>query len=153
MGMRLRYLGVLFAILVGVAVGVSAFTFHYAEGASYLSNDPKACVNCHIMNDEYNGWLRGPHHAVAVCNDCHVPHNFIGKYIAKATNGYHHSKAFTLQSFHEPIMITPHSSEVLQANCIRCHGDFVSEIVHSSRDVQDGAIQCVQCHRRVGHGG
>src|SRR5690348_15823983 len=115
MGKRLRYLGVLFAVLVGVAVGVSAFTFHYAEGASYLSNDPRACVHCHTMNDEYHGCLRGPHHAVAVCNDCHVPHNFIGKYIAKATNGYHHSKAFTLQNLHEPIMITPHSSEVLQA--------------------------------------
>src|SRR3982751_1621280 len=91
MRFRLRYFALILAVLAGVAVGVSAFTFHYAQGASYLSNDPKACVNCHIMNDEYNGWQRGPHHAVAVCNDCHVPHGFPAKWIAKATNGYHHS--------------------------------------------------------------
>jgi cytochrome c nitrite reductase small subunit len=152
MPLRLRYLLVILAILVGVAVGVSAFTFRYAEGTSYLSNDPKACVNCHIMNDQYDGWLRGPHHVVAVCNDCHVPHDFVGKWIAKAANGYHHSKAFTLQNFHEPIMISAHNADVLQANCLRCHGSFVSDVVHGSKDVQGGAIKCVQCHRRVGHG-
>ncbi|HSV16729.1 MAG TPA: cytochrome c nitrite reductase small subunit [Tepidisphaeraceae bacterium] len=152
--MRLRHFAIIFAVMVGVAVGVSTFTFHYARGASYLSNDPKACVNCHIMNDQYDGWLQSPHHAVAVCNDCHVPHDFVGKWIAKAANGYHHSKAFTLQNFHEPIMITPHNADTLQANCLRCHGDLVSEIVHGSREthVGDGTIKCVQCHRRVGHG-
>src|SRR5262245_54957198 len=32
-------------ILAGVLLGTGAFTVHYAEGFSYLSNDPKACVN------------------------------------------------------------------------------------------------------------
>ena len=35
--------------MVGLLVGIGSYTFYYAQGASYLSNDPRACVNCHIM--------------------------------------------------------------------------------------------------------
>ena len=30
------------------------------------------------------------------CNDCHVPHDFLGKYTSKASNGFWHSAHFTL---------------------------------------------------------
>jgi len=40
---------VLLAVFAGASLGVGAFTFGYAQGASYLSNDPAACVNCHVM--------------------------------------------------------------------------------------------------------
>ena len=135
---------------MGLAIGISGFTFNYAEGLSYLSNDPKACVNCHIMHEQYDGWLKGSHHAVAGCNDCHVPHETVGKYLAKGLNGYHHSKAFTLQDFHEPIMITPRNARALRDNCLRCHDSFVHEILgpNESGDV----VSCVHCHRNVGHG-
>jgi cytochrome c nitrite reductase small subunit len=107
----------LLAALFGLLVGVGVYTFNYAEGFSYFSTDPKACANCHIMNDEYDSWRKGPHHAAAVCVDCHLPHDLIGKYIAKASNGYHHSKGFTFQDFHEPILIKPHNAQILQENC------------------------------------
>ena len=54
----------LLALLFGAVAGLGVFTFAYAEGASYLSDDPAACRNCHIMNDVYDAWTRGPHHAV-----------------------------------------------------------------------------------------
>lgn len=139
------------AIPLGLAGGLGLYTFSYAEGLSYLSNDPKACVNCHVMNEQYDGWVKGSHKAVATCNDCHVPHDPIGRYLAKASNGYHHSRAFTLQDFHEPIQITTRNARALQDNCIRCHGDFVHEIVDGSTTAPD-AVQCVHCHREVGHG-
>jgi cytochrome c nitrite reductase small subunit len=41
---------VLFAGSVGAGVGT--FTFGYARGFSYLSADPRACVNCHVMNEQ-----------------------------------------------------------------------------------------------------
>ena len=69
---------------------------------------------------------RGPHHAVATCNDCHIPHTFPDKYVVKALNGFNHSAAFTLQNFHEPIQITPFNKTVALNNCQYCHGDFVS---------------------------
>src|SRR5262245_9663666 len=93
------------AVPLGAALGLGVFTFRNAEGLTYLGNNPADCANCHIMNEQYDGWVKGSHHNVATCNDCHVPHDFIGKYMSKASNGYHHSKGFTLQDFHEPIMI------------------------------------------------
>lgn len=148
------------AILLGIPAGVGLYTFTYAEGLSYLSNDPRACVNCHIMTDQYESWVRSSHHEVATCNDCHVPTDLIGKYFAKASNGWHHSSGFTLQSprpdedgmyFHEPIMIKPANSQILQDNCLRCHGDFVHDIVGGSSYAED-AVRCVHCHFTVGHG-
>jgi cytochrome c nitrite reductase small subunit len=148
-GLRKRALIV--AIALGALAGLGGFTFNYGEGLSYFSTDPRACANCHIMNDQYNSWTKAPHHGAAVCVDCHLPHEFIPKYIAKADNGYRHSKGFTFMDFHEPIMIKPGNARILQDNCLRCHGDFVHDIVQGSTTAED-AVQCVHCHRGVGHG-
>lgn len=155
-------LGAGLAILCGACLGVGAFTMHFAEGFSYLSNNPAACANCHVMNDEFDSWRKGPHHSAATCNDCHVPPRFPAKYVAKAMNGFSHSKGFTLQPsapdepgatrfIHEPIAIKAKNSQILQDNCLRCHGEFVHEVVRGSTWADD-AIRCVHCHRSVGHG-
>jgi cytochrome c nitrite reductase small subunit len=132
-------------------MGVGAFTFHYGEGLSYFSTDPRACANCHIMNDEYASWTQGPHHGAARCVDCHLPHAVVPKYLAKADNGYRHSKGFTFLDFHEPIQITPKNARILQQNCERCHEDFVHDILRGA-DGSGEPLQCVQCHRSAGHG-
>jgi cytochrome c nitrite reductase small subunit len=134
---------------VGVLLGVGGITFDYAEGLSYLSTDPAACANCHIMLPQHDGWQKASHHNVATCVDCHLPAGFPDNYVAKARNGWNHSKAFTLQDFPEPIFITPGNAESLHANCLRCHADLVHEqsIVHV-----EGAPRCVRCHADVGHG-
>ena len=103
-------LSIVLAVLLGLLAGIGAYTFLYAEGLSYMSDDPKVCVNCHIMQPQYDSWQKASHHTVATCVTCHLPHDFIGKYYSKAENGYHHSKAFTLQNFHEPITITEKAS-------------------------------------------
>ncbi len=139
------------AALVAVLGGVGTFTFHYADGLSYLSTDPAACANCHIMNDEYAAWQRGPHGAAANCVDCHLPHALATKWLAKGSHGYRHSKGFTLQDFHEPVRITPGDAEIVQENCLRCHGDFVHEMTALPMRADD-PVRCVQCHRRIGHG-
>ena len=139
------------AALVGAVAGLGLFTFGYAEGLSYFSADPRACANCHIMNDEYASWLKGPHHGAARCVDCHLPHEVVPKWLAKAENGYHHSKGFTLEDFHEPIMIKPSNEAILEANCQRCHADFVHDVLPAGRE-GDTSVTCVHCHRRVGHG-
>jgi cytochrome c nitrite reductase small subunit len=153
---------IVLATLLGMLGGIGGHTFRYARGFSYLSNDPAACVNCHVMREQYDSWRKGPHHAAATCNDCHVPPHFPQKYLAKASNGYHHSLGFTFQPsrpddpahepfFHEPIMIKQRNSQILQDNCLRCHGDFVHGIVRGSTWADD-ATRCVHCHRGVGHG-
>jgi cytochrome c nitrite reductase small subunit len=137
--------------LVGVLVGAGGYTVYYAEATSYLSDDPRACVNCHIMRPHYDGWQKASHHAVATCNDCHVPQGFFARYWAKAVNGYRHSKAFTLQDFHEPIRIHDDNSRTLNANCQRCHAELVSEVTAHVAG-QLGGLDCVRCHTSVGHG-
>lgn len=138
------------AVLVSLAalVGLGIFTFLYARGGSYFSDDPKACVNCHIMNDVYNSWSRSSHQAVATCNACHVPHDIVGKWLSKARNGFNHAVAFTLQNFPEPIRITELNRQILQTNCVDCHSVIVSEIVHEANFERN----CFGCHRGVGHG-
>jgi cytochrome c nitrite reductase small subunit len=143
--------GLVLSALLGVLIGAGGYAFHSAHGLSYLSNDPRACVNCHIMREQFDGWQKASHHAHATCNDCHTPHNFIGKYYTKAENGFWHSKGFTLQDFHEPIMIREKSRVVLDNTCLHCHGQFVSEVIaHGSAD--ESIFDCVRCHSQVGHG-
>jgi cytochrome c nitrite reductase small subunit len=137
--------------MVGMAFGVAGFTFHYAEGTSYLSTDPRACANCHIMQPQLDAWQKSSHHTVATCVDCHLPHSGIEKYVAKARNGWNHSRAFTLQDFAEPIRISETNAEILQTNCLRCHEDLVHEVLPAAT-TDRAAIRCVHCHRAAGHG-
>jgi cytochrome c nitrite reductase small subunit len=147
----MRNVAVLASLVLGLLLGLGLFTFNYAEGLSYFSTDPAACANCHIMNEQYDSWQKASHHGVARCVDCHLPHAFVPKYLAKAENGYFHSKGFTFQDFHEPIMIKPKNGHILQENCLSCHGDIVHELVTGATTDRD-AIACVHCHVSVGHG-
>ena len=134
--------------LIGAAIGLGGFTFVYARGSSYLTNDPRACANCHVMREHYDAWRKSSHHHVAVCNDCHAPPGGLAKYWTKARNGFNHSVAFTTGRFHEPIEITARNREVTQEQCRRCHADMV-EAIESHGD--GGAIDCIRCHASVGH--
>jgi cytochrome c nitrite reductase small subunit len=140
---------VLFAIFLGLLAGVGTFTFGYGKGASYLSNNPKGCVNCHAMQEHYNSWQHSSHHHVAVCNDCHLPHDPILKWVTKADNGFFHSLAFTLQNYRDPIQIKPRNRRITQGACVDCHKDFV----HALLPATDGQsmTNCVHCHAEVGH--
>lgn len=146
----IKALPILISVFVGIAIGLGTYTFQFAKGLAYLSNDPNQCANCHIMRDQLDSWQKSSHHGRAVCNDCHTPHSLLPKLITKAENGWNHSVKFTLQNFKEPIRLRQVNSERLQENCLRCHAEFVADIrmaTHSSTD-----LNCVRCHANVGHG-
>lgn len=141
------------AVLCGAFAGLGGFTVHKARALSYLSNEPEVCANCHIMQPQLDSWQHSSHHSVAKCVDCHLPHDFVGKYVAKAVNGYHHSAGFTLQNFAEPIIIKERNAAILQANCERCHADLVHDQLATRDPAKPGdTLQCTHCHDRVGHG-
>jgi len=133
------------AAAAGLALGIGAYAFVYAKGYSYAGNDPATCANCHVMAPYYSGWQAAPHHQVATCNDCHTPASFFARYLVKATNGYHHSMAFTLGGYPDAIRARPESKAVVEKNCRRCHRDLVEEIAHG------GDVSCARCHPSVGH--
>jgi cytochrome c nitrite reductase small subunit len=139
-------------LVLGLAAGVGAYTFVYAEGGSYLTNDPAACANCHVMRDHLGAWQRSSHRAVAVCNDCHTPAGLVPKYLTKASNGFWHSFAFTSGRFPEPLRIKPGNLAVAEAACHRCHAEIVQGI-EGRHHVEGGAaaLSCARCHASVGH--
>lgn len=155
-------LAILTALLIGAAVGVGAFTFGYAKGYSYLTNDPGACANCHIMDEHYGAWLKSSHHTVATCNDCHTPHDFVGKWTVKAKNGFWHSFYFTTGTFPYPLRITEPNAEVVEHACRYCHERMTSFVDHqmlaesaaepAALELSDPEpLSCTRCHRYVGH--
>lgn len=138
------------AVAVGVLAGLGLFTFHYAEGLSYFRSDARACLNCHLMQPQFDSWQKASHHTAASCVDCHLPQTFPAKYIAKSDNGYRHSKGFTFQDFPEPIVISKSGARILQENCLRCHDAMVHDLTLANP--RDASFRCVHCHASVGHG-
>jgi cytochrome c nitrite reductase small subunit len=139
------------ALLFGTILGLGLFTFGYARGASYLTNDPAACANCHIMSEHFTAWMKSSHRAVAVCNDCHTPHSFVGKYATKASNGFWHSFYFTTGRYPDPLRITRRNHDVTEGACRHCHEEIVDGIEHGAAGGDDERISCVRCHPWVGH--
>jgi cytochrome c nitrite reductase small subunit len=142
-------IGIALGMAVGLLLGIGGYTFIYARGYSYLTNDPQACVNCHVMQEQYSGWVASSHRAVAVCNDCHAPHDVVGKYVTKARNGFWHSFYFTTGGFPDPIRITPRNARVTEEACRTCHDPIVQAIDPIPHG--DRTLTCVSCHRSVGH--
>ncbi len=138
-----------FWVLCGVFIGTSVYTFIYAKGWSYLTNDSSACANCHIMNEQYTGWIHSSHRYEISCNDCHTPPNMIGKWYTKMRNGFWHSYYFTVGGFHEPISISNASLKIVESACRNCHNNTVQMIDHEPRQSQE--LSCVRCHASVGH--
>jgi cytochrome c nitrite reductase small subunit len=148
---------VLFSVALGALAGVGSYTFSYAKGLSYFSTDPRACVNCHIMQPEYDGWQKASHHISAVCVDCHLPHSFVPKYLAKAENGWRHGKLFTIGGFIEPIEVKPAGRRILEDNCVRCHASLTAELralsgPDATNTTHQAGLSCLHCHSTVGHG-
>jgi len=109
-------------MLVGIAVGVALLLARIADAASYLSDSPRTCMNCHVMTDAYTTWQRGSHARVALCTDCHVPHtNPVAAVAFKATDGLKHSYVFTTRTEPQVIKLSQRAVPVVQTNCLRCH--------------------------------
>lgn len=135
----------------GIFVGMSAYLAHLSNATSYMSDDPKACINCHIMNPEYASWKHSSHANVTTCNDCHVPHDsWLSKMAYKAKDGIRHSTVFTLRGEPQVLKATEEAKHVIQANCVRCHTNVISQAKAPVGHSIDR--NCIECHREVPHG-
>lgn len=144
-------------ILSAIILGLFIYIFYISKAHSYLSDDPKTCVNCHIMAPQYATWNHSAHREVTNCNDCHVPHdNVFNKYYFKAKDGLRHATMFTLRKEPQVIFIHEEGQEVVQQNCIRCHSNKITDShvlartdeFHTARTER----QCWECHRETPHG-
>ena len=102
------------------------------------------------MNEQYAGWQRSSHRAVAACNDCHTPQDVVGKYATKMRNGFWHSFYFTTDGFPDPIRITSRNLAITEQVCRNCHQPIV-DAIDPHRGCEAGTLSCVRCHVDVGH--
>lgn len=144
-------------VVGGLFAGLGGYTVYMSRAHSYLSDDPAACVNCHIMAPYHQSWNHSSHAQWATCNDCHVPQNNVfSKYAFKAKDGLYHAAVFTIKG--EPNVIRPRddSYEVIMNNCIRCHTQLNTEFVKTGMidycEVKEGKGKaCWDCHTEVPH--
>lgn len=142
---------------IAVIIGLGLFMAKEAKVLSYLSDDPQACVNCHVMTPVYNSWMKSSHREWAKCNDCHVPHdNVFEKYYFKAKDGLYHASVFTARAEPDVIEMKEGSQRVVQQNCIRCHVQQVTQVKYDGylNDHRENRTQrkCWSCHQHVPHG-
>jgi len=146
------------AIVAGALFGLGIYIIYISNAVSYLSDDPKTCINCHVMNNEYASWFHSSHRENASCNDCHVPHdNVFNTYFFKAKDGLRHATIFTLRLEPQVIRIKSEGAEVVQNNCIRCHNEVITDhrLLASTKTYDDFRTEerkCWECHREVPHG-
>lgn len=144
-------------ILIGAIIGLGLYAAYSSKAVSYLSDSPETCVNCHIMAPQYATWQHSSHREVATCNDCHVPHdNVFRTYYFKAMDGARHATMFTLRLEPQNIFIKDAGIGVVQENCIRCHGQLVTDAkllaqTQAFHDKFEDRL-CWDCHREVPHG-
>lgn len=151
---------VLTSVLFVVAAALFVNLVQASKATSYLSSDPKACINCHVMNAHYASWQHSAHARVATCVDCHLPvGGGLDKYLAKARDGWNHTVAFTFKDVGPNLHISPHGAKRVQQNCIRCHDTLTANLqANKKRNAQiaghDGSGQdnCWACHDEVPHG-
>jgi cytochrome c nitrite reductase small subunit len=143
--------------LLGILCGLALVILYVSNAASYLSDKPETCMNCHVMAPQYATWQHGSHGRVATCNDCHVPHdNVVRKYAFKAKDGLRHASMFTLRMEPQVIQIKEAGIDVVQENCKRCHENLIhlTSITNMTGDDSRSGegVLCWHCHREVPHG-
>jgi len=132
--------------LLGITLGLAGLLFRASRAMSYLNKEPETCANCHVMTDAYASWRSGSHGAVAVCTDCHLPHqNIIAMNRFKATDGMRHSAIFTAGTEPQVIELSRGAVPVIQQNCVRCHGDRFAMIRLAGSEERT----CWDCHRDI----
>ena len=145
------------AITLGLLFGLAATAFKISNAVSYMSDEPKTCINCHLMYPQFATWSHSSHRERATCSDCHVPHdNVFRKYWVKGQDGLRHATVFTTRTEPQVIRIKSLGKTVVQENCIRCHTNQLSTVTAmqvTGRNYKEGKGHlCWDCHREVPHG-
>jgi cytochrome c nitrite reductase small subunit len=110
-------------IVLAAALGVFAWV---TRAPRYLQHEPSTCNNCHVMDAQYENWYHAAHARVAVCTDCHLPHqNIFSYYVYKGYSGMKDVLSFTFKTYPAAIRATHQTDQIVQANCIRCHAATV----------------------------
>lgn len=138
-----------FFIAVAAAVVALGYFAFVTDAAAYAGSDPETCANCHNMDSQYEDFYHGAHKGVAVCVDCHLPHDNLAVYYAeKGRQGAKDVFAFVSGNIPVKIRATDTTRGIIQANCIRCHESAAETVVMGDQPFDR---YCWDCHRNIMH--
>lgn len=129
--------------VAGGLIGGIVLSGAFAWGLNATDQRP-FCASCHLMQEAARTQKMGMH-ANLSCNECHAPHALLAKIPFKAEAGFTDIVA-NIQGHDMPIPPSKTQRDVLQQNCIACHGPV-------NKAVASMAIKpyCTDCHRGVAH--
>lgn len=156
--------------VLGLGALLVAALLAASRGRAYLSDRPEACGNCHEMTPRVQAWKAGPHGRIAVCADCHVPQEgALSALSTKGADGVRHGVLHAAGKVPRFLHLKRDAArEVIQANCLRCHGTRVEKAAWQRLPAlgtsqartrprpdtalhADGTRACTDCHRATGH--
>ena len=137
--------------LVGVALGLGAYTFAYAKGWSYLTNDSQGLRELPRDERAVRRLAEGqPPLGGRLQRLPRAPHASWPSTATKARNGFWHSYYFTIGGFPEPIQASARSREIAENACRHCHEPVV-QAMGTPAHAGSREISCIRCHGSVGH--
>ncbi|WP_075860373.1 cytochrome c nitrite reductase small subunit [Carboxydothermus pertinax] len=110
---------------------------------AYLDS-PKFCSSCHVMEKEYQGYLKKPHSGKVSCGGCHLPAGFPRYGIEKTYSGIRDFLSFSYRTYPDVIKISARSQKIVEENCLRCHQGATEKLLGVAQ-------RCTFCHRQVFH--
>lgn len=129
----------------GAGFALMLFVFFGPPKLFEYTSTPEFCGSCHVMDDQYEAWLKtGPHGGIK-CVDCHLPnHNPVSHFVWKGIDGMKDVVYFYGRLYGDEIKAGSRAKRVINENCASCHYDMVSRI-----ETEDS--NCWSCHRRMDH--
>ncbi|HHT63830.1 MAG: NapC/NirT family cytochrome c [Bacillota bacterium] len=109
---------------------------------------PEFCGGCHVMDEQVETFLHSAHRLGATCGDCHIPYSLVPGAMYKAYTGTKDLIGVILDQDPYHIHASEMGKNIIQKNCLRCHGDLLGEIGDTK---EDGGRYCFECHRSTPH--
>lgn len=113
-----------------------------AAGMKYSDSRAFCTAFCHGMASAGITQVRSPHADLA-CNDCHAPHDLVRKIPFKAKEGFR-DFVENIRGADVPFRAGLETRDVVNANCISCHGVTTGDVMLSKP-------YCTDCHRGAAH--
>ncbi len=158
---------VLFLLALGIIVGM-VLSLGMAEVVEQ-TGDAKFCAKCHTMEPMTKSYHASTHGGAnkegvqAECNDCHLPHDNVAKYLYyKAKIGLHDIRVQTfgdLEAIDWEAKRKHIKDYVFDSGCIKCHENLQNAtmatpkgfIAHKAYFEKTSDKKCIECHTDVGH--
>ena len=126
------------AVMVGAGITIGSSL------AMTVTDQAGFCGGCHSMSEAALTHSKSLHAKLA-CNECHAPYSLPAKIPFKTKEGIRDVYATVSGSIPDLIHAGAETREVVQANCLRCHGAVIERVNMTVKD------HCTDCHRHVPH--